>query len=193
MKSHLYIYNTYILEALNNSMRQNQKSTINEKLVLYLNNALSMENAAVERLKKRTKEASLQDARKQLKLHFEETKGQQKRLQQLITNLGGKPTKDKAGLPIPSSPKSLMKNMKNSLTSAEWELKKTEEDTIIENAEIICYNTLIQNSQIMNKGDTIPVLKENLQEEENMFGWLKQNTPSMLTQLWPKIESAVKS
>jgi hypothetical protein len=40
------------------------RSTINDKLILQLNNALAMENAAIERLKKRHKEASLPEAKK---------------------------------------------------------------------------------------------------------------------------------
>ena len=87
-----------------------------------------------------------------------------------------------------------MKNMKNSMTREEWELKRTEEDVILENAEIVCYNTLIQNVKIMNKDDSgtiISVLHQNLQEEEYMAQWLKENSPSMLTQLWPKIETSL--
>jgi ferritin-like metal-binding protein YciE len=170
------------------------RSTINDKLILQLNNILGMENAAIERLKKRHKEASLPEAKKRLKLHLEETKQQQKRLQDVVIKLHGRPTKDKAGLPIPTYSRSLMKSMKNSMTREEWELKRTEEDVILENAEIVCYNTLIQNVKVMNKdngGTIISVLHQNLQEEEYMAQWLKENSPSMLTQLWPKIESSL--
>jgi hypothetical protein len=40
----------------------------------------------------------------------------------------GKPTKDKAQLPIPSALKSLMNTLKRHMTSAEIELKGTKED-----------------------------------------------------------------
>jgi ferritin-like metal-binding protein YciE len=142
-------------------------------------------------LKKRPKEASLREAKERLKLHLEETKQQQKRLQEIITKIGGRPTKDKAGLPIITYSRSLMKNMKNSMTREEWELKRAEEDMIIENAEIVCYNTLLQNAQTMGIGDVIPAIQQNLQEEQSMAEWLKANQSSMLTQLWPKIESSV--
>ena len=125
---------------------------------------------------------------------MEETKQQQKRLQEVIINLHGRPTKDKAGLPIPTYSRSLMKSMKNSMTREEWKLRRTEEDVILENAEIVCYNTLIQNVKIMNKDDSgiiISVLHQNLQEEEYMAQCLKENSPSMLTQLSPKIESSL--
>jgi hypothetical protein len=46
----------------------------------------------------------------------------------------------------------------------------------------------------MNKDDSgtiISVLNQNLQEEEYMAQCLKENSPSMLTQLSPKIESSL--
>jgi ferritin-like metal-binding protein YciE len=62
-----------------------------------------------------------------------------------------------------------------------------------EHAEIIGYKMLIQLSQRANAQDAIPILKQNLQEEESMANWIMDNTPMMLDQLWPKIQSAVTS
>ena len=46
--------------------------------------------------------------------------------------------------------------MKNTMTRHEWELKRAEEDLILENAEIICYFMLIQKVKmvggIFNRG-----------------------------------------
>jgi ferritin-like metal-binding protein YciE len=72
------------------------------------------------------------------------------------------------------------------MTPEEWELKKTEEDMIIENAEIIRYNMIVQKAQIMNIGDAVPLLRQSLLEEESMAAWLKSITPVMITHLWPK-------
>ena len=63
---------------------------------------------------------------------------------------------------------------------------KAEEDMIVENAEITCDNMLIQKAQIMNMDDAIPLLRQNLQEQESMAAWLKTNTSAMLTKLWPR-------
>ena len=52
---------------------------------------------------------------------------------------------------------------------------------------------LIQLSQRANAQDAIPILKQNLQEEESMAKWIMDNTPMTLDQLWPKIQSAVTS
>jgi ferritin-like metal-binding protein YciE len=48
------------------------------------------------------------------------------------------------------------------MIAEKWELKKAEEDMIVENAEITCDNMLIQNAQIMNMDDAIPLLRQNL-------------------------------
>jgi hypothetical protein len=90
---------------------------------LYLNDALSMENAAIERLQTRIKQTRLQDSKVQLQHHLEETRQQQVRLKQLISDLGGKATRDKGRLSIPSSSKSIENLIKKHMTDAEAELK----------------------------------------------------------------------
>ena len=172
-------------------MTETRTDIINEKFVLMINNTLAMENAAVERLQTRLAEVTLQDSKQQLQQHLDETREQQKRLQQFIINIGGIPTEERLGLPLPSYPQSIRKFMENSMTAEEWELKKAEEDLIIENAEITCYNMLVQKAQIMNMSDVIPIMRQNLQEEESMATWLRANAPAMLTQLWPKIEASI--
>ena len=75
----------------------------------------------------------------------------------------------------------------------EMELLRTKQDLIIENAEIVAYDMLIQICQRSNLEDAIPILKQNLSEEGSMANWIKTNTPTMLNQLWPKIVTAVSS
>jgi Domain of unknown function (DUF892) len=110
-------------------------------------------------------------------------------LGEIITNLGGTPTKEKAGLPILNSPEPILNTMKNAMTLAEIELKESEQDTIIENAEVTGYNMLIQWAIKLNiAANAIPLLRQNLREEEKMFGWLRANVPAMFAKLWPRIE-----
>ena len=80
---------------------------ITQKFILELNAALAMENAGVERLQTRIQEVSLPDAKSQIEHHLQESKEHQKRLQQLITNMGGEPTIEKIGLPLPSYPQTI--------------------------------------------------------------------------------------
>ena len=164
---------------------------LNDKFILYLNTALAIENAAIERLQSRIKRTILEDAKQQLQHHLEETREQQDRLRQQITKLGGTPTQENAKLPISSPPESIAKTMENTMMTSneERELNESIQDTIIENAEVTGYNMLIQMALKMNVADAIPSLRQNLNEEEEMFGWLRANAPAMFAKLWPQIES----
>lgn len=178
--------------AKTSSSRQNAKRlTLEEKLAQYLNETLSFENAAVSRLQSRVKEIQLEDAKQQLQQHLEVTREQQNRLKQLITNLGARPTNDSGQLPILVPPRTLANTLKKSMTSAERQIKSAKEDLIIENAEVTMYDTLLQVAQLMNAGDTVPVLNQNLAEERAMADSIRANTPAMITQLYPEIQSSI--
>jgi ferritin-like metal-binding protein YciE len=167
---------------------------LHDKLLLYLNSSLAMENAALERVQRRVQQTILEDARQQLQKHLEETKEHQDRLSQLITKLGGSPTQEKGQLPIAMPPDSIRNVMHPSMTSAEQELMQSVEDTIVDSAEIIGYNLLIQMAGKMNNmADAILSLRQSLQEEEKMFIWLRANAPTMFAKLWPQIEESVSS
>ena len=43
----------------------------------------------------------------------------------------------------------------------------------------------------MNAGDAVPVLTQNLAEERAMADWIRANTPAMITQLYPEIQSSI--
>ena len=66
-------------------MTQQQNMEPNKKFALIFNAVLAMENAACKRLEKRINEVSLPETKQQLQHHLEETKEQQKRLQNIIT------------------------------------------------------------------------------------------------------------
>jgi ferritin-like metal-binding protein YciE len=79
------------------------------------------------------------------------------------------------------------------MTKQEWELKKSEYDMIVENAEVSCYLSLILKAQ-MAEGvfmNAIEPLSLNLKDEQAMVDWIKTNSPGMLTQLWQQIQSAI--
>ena len=164
-----------------------------------MNEILSAENATVDRLQTRIQETPIQEAKQQLQQHLQETRGQQGRLEKLITDYDGSPTKSKADLPILKPPASSMmkdtiKNTVKSITTGaenyleEMEIRNIKEDAIVENAEIIAYKMCSQLAGKMNAQDAISVFQQNTEEEVSMFNWIMTNTPSMLNQLWPKIE-----
>ena len=180
------------------SSRQKGKGktlTSAQKLILHLNEALAIENAAVQRLQSRIKQTKIENIKQRLQTHLEETKRQQDRLKQLISDLGNgqknAPTKDKAQLPIPSPPKSLTAMFGRMMTSGEYELKAAKEDAIVENAEIILYDMLTHLAERMNATDAISTLSETLSEERAMADWIKANTPDMVAQVWPEIEESI--
>ena len=166
---------------------------MNQKFILQLNAALAMENAGVERLQTRINEASLPEAKQRLEHHLQESLEHQKILEQLISTIGGQPTQEKLGLPLPSYPSSMKEMMDKSMTKQEYELKRTEEDMIVENAEVCVYLMLIQQCQMAGGvySNAIAPLSKNMKDEQEQADWLKTNSPVMLTQLWPKIQSAV--
>ena len=160
-----------------------------DKFILYLNSSLAMENAAIERVQRRVQQTILEDVRQQLQLHVEEIRQHQDILAQLIRKLGGTATQERGELPLAIPPQSLRNLIHSSMNAAEQELMQSVEDTIVENAEIIGYNLLIQMAEKMNIGDAIPSLRQSLHEEEKMFGWLRANAPAMFAKLWPQIAS----
>lgn len=177
-------------------MEREMRQDLRDKFVLYLNSALAMENAALERVQRRAEQTVLEDVKQQLRRHLEETKQQQDRLRRIIRNIGAgvTPTEEKGQLPIASPPQSIMDKIHASRTSlGEQDLMQSVEDMIVENAEVTGYNLLIQMAEKMNIGDTIPYLRQSLDEEEKMFAWLRANTPAMFAKLWPQIEDSPSS
>jgi ferritin-like metal-binding protein YciE len=166
-----------------------------QKFALEWNSALAMENAGIERLKSRIEEVTLPEAKQKMQLHLKESIEHQKRLQQLISSIGGVPTQEKLGLPLPSYPEIIMKMMINSMTKQEWELKKAEQDMIVENAEVTCYLMLIGKAQMAGGvfQNAIEPLSLNMKDEQKMVDWIKTNSPGMMAQLWPQIQSAITS
>ena len=176
----------------NASSTKRKEVTPSEKITLYLNETLAMENAAVERLQLRIKQTKIESVKQRLRLHLEETREQQNRLKQLISDVGGKnPTKDKAQLPIFSVPKTMAKRIGRMMTSAELELKGAKEDAVIENAEIVLYDMLMHLVEKMGITNAISVISQSLSEEKAMADWIRTNAPDILMQLWPEIEASI--
>jgi ferritin-like metal-binding protein YciE len=172
-----------------------KRLTSAQKLTLHLNEALAIENAAIQRLQSRIKQTKIENVKQRLQAHLEETKKQQDRLKQLISGLGNgqksAATKDKAQLPIPTPPRSLTNIFRRMMTSAESELIAAKEDAIVENAEIILYDMLMHLAERMNAANAISVLSQSLSEERAMADWIKTNMPDMVAQLWPEIEASI--
>jgi ferritin-like metal-binding protein YciE len=94
---------------------------------------------------------------------------------------------------LPSYPPEMKAMMDKSMTKQEYELKRAEEDMIVENAEVCCYLMMIQKCQMAGGvyANAIDPLSQIMKDEQNQSDWIKSNSPVMLAQLWPKIQSAV--
>jgi ferritin-like metal-binding protein YciE len=173
---------------------------INEKIVQYFNEALAMENAAVERIESRIDETPVKHAKQQLQYHLEQTRQQQNRLKELITKMGGSPTDTKAVLPkvmpvtmdtisnkVKETAKSITDDGAKETMDAEKELLRTKEDAIIESSEVISYKMLMEIAEKAGLKDAIPVLNQSLKEETAMVNFIMGNAPMMLRLIWPKL------
>jgi ferritin-like metal-binding protein YciE len=175
-------------------------SLMKQKLVQYFNEALAMENAAVDRNQTRMSETPIPLVKQQLQYHLEQTFVQQARLRTIITNLGGSPTSAKAALPkmlptdmdtvsntVKETAKSLVSSKSKDRVDAEHELIQTKQDAIIENAEIVSYKMLMEISQKAGLLEALPLLQQSLLEETAMENFILSITPMALTMLWPEL------
>ena len=90
----------------------------------------------------------------------------------------------------------LIKQGHNVILHARHEQRAKETQTNLPQAEAIVTGDLssiaqtVQLAEKLNVQDAIPILKQNLQEEEVMATWLMANVSTMLNRLWPYIESS---
>jgi ferritin-like metal-binding protein YciE len=149
----------------------------NEKFIQYLNEALAMENAAVDRIRSRIDETPIDQSKQELSYHLEQTIQQQNRLKGIITEMSGQPTTLKAILPA-------LVPMNVPMSSAERELLRTKEDAMIENTEVTSYKMLMQMAEKSGAQEIVPALQESLQEEVAMVNYISGSVPLVSTLLW---------
>ena len=70
----------------------------------------------------------------------------------------------------------------------EKELIQSERDAIIEYGEIVKYKMLMEIAKKVGAMDAIPVIDQNLKEEEQMASRIIANTPALLRRVWAQIE-----
>ena len=86
------------------------------------------------------------------------------------------------------SVKSIVIETDNIRLAAEKELIQTERDAIIEYAETVKYKMLMEIAKKVGAMDAIPVIDQNLKEDEQMANWIIANMPALLRKLWAQIE-----
>jgi len=189
-------------------MDSTNDSEENNKFIDHLNEVLAAENAAIERLEKRIQATPIEDPKKILHQHLQEEKEQQRRLENLISTYGKKPTDSKADIislhTLTNEAEDIIKknNVKdtnttkistttqipdvddnNMMTSEESEILNTKEDALIKNDEISSYKMMLKIAEGVMSKDVINILKQNLQEKESMYDKIKSSESKMLNEM----------
>ena len=90
----------------------------------------------------------------------------------------------------PSNPsvETILKETDDIRLAPEKELIQSERDAIIEYGEIVKYKMLMEIAKKVGAMDAIPVIDQNLKEEEQMASWIIASTPALLRRVWAQIE-----
>jgi ferritin-like metal-binding protein YciE len=185
----------------------------NNKFIDHLNEILSIENAVIERLERRILETPIKDSKNLLQQHLQEEKEQQRRLLDLISSYGKKPTDSKVDIislrSLINEARDKMKkdnvtktndtniitkiltaihdndnNINNTImTSEESEILNTKEDALIKNNEISSYRTILKIAEEIMDKDAISILKQNLQEKESIYDQIKGYESKLLNEV----------
>jgi ferritin-like metal-binding protein YciE len=185
----------------------------NNKFIDHLNEILSIENAVIERLERRILETPIKDSKNLLQQHLQEEKEQQRRLLDLISSYGKKPTDSKVDIislrSLINEARDKMKkdnvtktndtniitkiltaihdndnNINNTMmASEESEILNTKEDALIKNNEISSYRTILKIAEEIMDKDAISILKQNLQEKESIYDQIKGYESKLLNEV----------
>ena len=99
------------------------------------------------------------------------------------------PTESKNNLPESLEKEEQNKILKRSIPE-DYEIVLLRQDFAINHDELVAYESLIENIQVMDiprKQDNLSLLEKSMKEEELMVYWYKTNTPLILDSLWPKV------
>src|ERR687895_843149 len=167
------------------------------KLIVYLNELLSIENAVIKRLHRRMQQTSLPNSRNILQDQLQEEKEQQSRLENLIVDYWGKSTDTIADLPSLNTLTDAMKKKKGNalnsqdethdnndyMTPQEIEILNTKEDALIKNAEIMVYKNVLKVAEKKADKNVMNILKQNLQEKESTYASITTSESKMLSDM----------
>ena len=167
------------------------------KLIVYLNEILSIENAVIKRLHRRMQQTSLPNSRNILQDQLQEEKEQQSRLENLIADYWGKSTDTIADLPSLNTLTDAMKKKKGNalnsqdethdnndhMTPQEIEILNTKEDALIKNAEIMVYKNVLKVAEKKADKNVMDILKQNLQEKESTYASITTSESKMLSDM----------
>jgi adenylate cyclase len=209
----LFVMEYIITESSMSNTENNDDSKIHVEskinIVKELNGVLSIENAAAVRIASRIDNTPIEELKEILKRHLDVTNIQKIRLQDMIRQFGGKPTDTRADLLSSfvsnttttsttesenNLPEGLEKEEQNKILKRsmpeDYEIVLLRQDFAINHDELMAYESLIENMQVMDiprKQDNLSLLEKSMKEEELMVYWYKTHTPLILDSIWPKV------
>lgn len=163
-----------------------EQGNLQDLFVLGLRNAHAMENQALSIMKPQVSRLeSYPDVAQRLQRHIEETNGQIHRLEQILSGL--------------DEDHSSLKDMALSLTGAMAALGHSVADDEImknsyanfafENFEIAAYKSLLTMAELGGFDAAVPLLEQNLAEEEDMAKWLDTSLRHVTTRYASSVAS----
>jgi ferritin-like metal-binding protein YciE len=150
-----------------------------EIFITGLRNAHAMEKQALSIMKPQAERIeNYPEVLAKLRQHITETEGQVQRLESLLERLG----EDHSAI------KDTMMSMAGAMAALghapapDEILKNSFANFAFENFEIAAYKSLITLAPVAGVSDAVPVLQQNLAEEEAMATWLETNLASVTQQ-----------
>lgn len=100
------------------------------------------------------------------------------------------PSNNRQSLQAQSNPsvKTIVTEIDHVRLAPEKELIQTERDALIEYAETVKYKMLTEIAKKVGAMDAVPVIDQNLKEEEQMATWIVASTPALLRRVWAQTE-----
>lgn len=143
-----------------------------ENFIVGLRNAHAVENQALAIMKPQiARLENYPDIAERLRLHQDETEAQIGRLEEVLESLGETHStlKDAGG-----SLMGALASLGHSFTGDEI-LKNSFANFAFENYEIAAYRSLLTMADMAGVGSAAAVLRQSLQEEEDMAGWIEDH------------------
>ena len=160
-------------------MQTNISNETREIFVTGLRNAHAMESQALSIMKPQVKRIeNYPEVARRLEQHIGETEGQMSRLESL---LGSFDTSHSSMKDMALSMAGGMAALGHSMAGDEI-LKNSFANYAFEHYEIAAYKSLIAMAETAGIQNTLPVLKQNLAEEEAMANWLDEHLRSVTLQ-----------
>lgn len=151
----------------------------NETLLAWLNDAHAMEQQSIDMLEKQVDRLEhYPDLQNAVRSHLETTRTQANRLETAIEKLGGETSTIKQGV---AKFMGTVANIVNQSAGDEV-VKSGIADYAFEQFEIASYRSLVAAADHAGKDEIRQICEDNLQEEEEMAGWLETNLSDVTQQ-----------